>query len=421
MISPPDIDLRAGLLVYGSQGPRYQVKLRERNEDFQVEEIIDLGDIRSEPCEGCVPVYRVEKRGIDTPHMARVMSERLKSNVNFGGLKDKKAYAIQYLSARSARAESPHLVEHQLFRAERVGFSPRPIAKRSIAGNRFKLVLRSVQQDIITSIEDAFARCRERAIPNFYGYQRFGLRGMVTHRVGREIVKRNFQEAVRILVCDPREGEGPSVREARELSNMGRYEEALTLFTESQDIERKVLQRMVQRKDDFLGGLRSVPIQVRRLFVHAYQSYLFNLTLSRAVASATEIGRARNGDNWSAVDARQLNAEGVHGAREPVVDGSIPLVQLVGYSFRDYGSRFDLITRDVLKEERVEPKLFYIKEAEEMSSEGGFRHAPLLATNLQCRLDGDSAALDFSLGRGEYATSLLREITKPEDPFSAGF
>lgn len=421
MTTPPEPDRRAGLLAYGSPGPRFHVKLRERFEDFQVEEILNLGTMTSEPCEGCVPIYRVEKRGIDTLHMVRVLSEKLKGSVNFAGMKDKRARATQYVSPRSSRAERPQAIEHQLFRAERIGFSPRPIGRRSIVGNRFELVLREVQDGISTSIEDAFASCRERAIPNFYGYQRFGLRGMVNHRIGREILRRNFQEAVRILLCDCREGEGSSAREAREAASNGRYHDALTLFTKSQDIERRVLRRLADHNGDFLGSLRAVPIQVRRLFVHAYQSYLFNVTLSRAAASKMELGKATNGDNWSIVDEHQLNPEGVHGAREPAPDGAIPMVQLVGYSFRDYGSRFDSIIGGVLKEEEVEPKHFYMKEAQEMSSEGGFRHAPLLAKELQYHLDDTSASLGFSLGRGEYATSLVREIVKPEDPFSAGF
>lgn len=421
MIDVPELDRRAGLLAYSSPGPRFDVKLRETYEDFQVEEIIDLGAVRSDPCEGCVPIYRVEKRGIDTLHMARLLGEKLRSNVNFAGLKDKRACATQYVSARSARAERPLVVEHQLFRAERIGFSSRPISRRSIVGNRFELVLRGVQQGISTSIEDAFTSCRERAMPNFYGYQRFGLRGMVNHRVGKEIVKRNFEEAVRIILCDRREGEEPSTREAREAASSGRYQEALTLFGKSQDIERMVLRRLADHDGDYIGSLRSVPIQVRRLFIHAYQGYLFNVTLSRAVASRMEVGKATNGDNWCIVDRHELNAEGVHGAREPVLEGAIPMIQLVGYSFRDYGSRFDSIIVEVLKEEELEPKQFYIKEAQEISSEGGFRHAPLLAKDLHYRLDDNSASLGFSLGRGEYATSLVREIVKPEDPFSAGF
>ena len=75
----------------------------------------------------------------------------------------------------------------------------------------------------------------------------------------------------------------------------------------------------------------------------------------------------------------------------------------------------------ILKEEGVEPSQFYIKEAEEVSNEGGFRHAPLLAKDLARRVRTGSTTLSFSLGKGEYATTLLREVLKPEDPLASGF
>ena len=74
-----------------------------------------------------------------------------------------------------------------------------------------------------------------------------------------------------------------------------------------------------------------------------------------------------------------------------------------------------------MKEERVSPASFYIKEAEEMSSEGGFRPAPLLSSDRSFKKEERGFALEFSLGKGEYATVLLREVLKPEQPQLAGF
>jgi tRNA pseudouridine13 synthase len=111
----------------------------------------------------------------------------------------------------------------------------------------------------------------------------------------------------------------------------------------------------------------------------------------------------------------------VRGAKEEPVDGALPLIQLVGYSYRDYGSRFDRAVMEVLEEERVTPREFYVKDAQEISAEGGFRRAPLTARGLSYQLSGMNAALSFTLARGEYATTLLREILKPSDPFSTGF
>ncbi|MGH9919517.1 MAG: tRNA pseudouridine(13) synthase TruD, partial [Nitrososphaerales archaeon] len=101
--------------------------------------------------------------------------------------------------------------------------------------------------------------------------------------------------------------------------------------------------------------------------------------------------------------------------------GAIPLIQIVGYAYRNYGSRFDSVLAEVMAEERVSPSSFYIKEAEEMSSEGGFRPAPLLSSDLSFEKEEHGFVLEFSLGKGEYATVLLRELLKPEQPQLAGF
>jgi len=93
----------------------------------------------------------------------------------------------------------------------------------------------------------------------------------------------------------------------------------------------------------------------------------------------------------------------------------------VGYAFRDYGSRFDRLIVPILKEEGIAPSQFYLKEAEEVSNEGGFRQAPLLATGMKREQVEGGVTLSFNLGRGEYATTLLREVLKPEDPLISGF
>ena len=60
---------------------------------------------------------------------------------------------------------------------------------------------------------------------------------------------------------------------------------------------------------------------------------------------------------------------------------------------------------------------FLIKDFQEISVEGGFRNS-----SIQC--DGFQASnntIEFQLSRGSYATVVIREILKPEDPLSCGF
>ncbi len=54
---------------------------------------------------------------------------------------------------------------------------------------------------------------------------------------------------------------------------------------------------------------------------------------------------------------------------------------------------------------------------QEISSEGGFRQAAIQCTDYSSH----DATVEFTLSRGSFATILLREIMKPEDPILAGF
>jgi tRNA pseudouridine13 synthase len=418
-VRPPDIDVESGLLAYSTPGGRHDGRLRTSFQDFQVQELISLEGVVEARAPGLVPVYKVTKAGVDTPHVAREMAAMIKSEVNFAGLKDKNATVVQYISARSSRALSPPELRGTRFEAQLVGFS-RPLTRALLTGNRFKIFVET-SEDIHLDIEACFKACGERRVANFYGYQRFGLKGGVNRRVGKAVVKKDFPGAVGLLLSEPREGEEEGAREARGLCGEGRYSEALRLFSPHQDLERRVASSLAQKPGDYLGALRRVPIPIRRLLVNSYQSYLFNLALSRAVADGVDISSARPGDNWARVKEGGLAVGRVHGVKEVPEGEAVPLLQIVGYAHRDYGSRLDAVLSKVMEEEGVDPASFYIKEAEEMSSEGGFRPAALLAADLSSRREERGVVLEFSLGKGEYATVLLREVLKPEQPRLAGF
>ena len=70
-----------------------------------------------------------------------------------------------------------------------------------------------------------------------------------------------------------------------------------------------------------------------------------------------------------------------------------------------------------LEQEEISPKDFFIKEMQEVSSEGGFRQAAIHCSDYSSHDD----VVEFSLSRGSFATILLREIMKPQDPMIAGF
>jgi len=290
-----------------------------------------------------------------------------------------------------------------------------------VIGNRFRIVLRECCAEIDARIAQVLEAASSLRIPNFYGLQRFGTRDPITHLVGRALVRRRFGEAVKILLCEPRSADNGATRDARQLMSDGRFGEGQKLLAEGQDIERLVAGHLARRPQDMVGAIRRIPITLRRLYVQAFQSYLFNRTISIAMNRGIDIGRPVVGDNWGTLAQDGITVAKMHGAAEPMVDRAVPLVQLAGYAYRNYGSRFDECLEDVLRDQEVLPREFYVQEMQEVSVEGGFRrpHLPVLGAK-SCR-SASNAELDFTLPRGGYATVLLREIIKPVDPFLSGF
>jgi tRNA pseudouridine13 synthase len=392
-------DVAVGIERYATEGALCAGRARYFPDDFQVEEIVSEMSFVKEPVQGYLPLYRVEKMGIDTMHMAKEISVVLRSRVSYGGMKDSRAKAVQYVTPTSIRSERPDRIIKERFSANLLGYVPRPITRGSVKGNRFLVVLRDCCDQIGSRLEDAFAAAGERRIPNYFGLQRFGTAGAGTHLVGRALVKKDFEGAVRLLVGEDGRGE-----------RLGR----------GKDVERSVALELQGRPGEWVNALRKVPVRLRRLYVQAYQSYIFNRTMSLALAAGEDISDYKKGDNWAGVSEDGLSTTYAKSAKVSPEGRAVPLVQLAGYAYRDYGSRFDGYTGAAMKSEEVSPRDFFVEEMQEVSAEGGFRRPHLAVSDGTWKVEGDVATLEFALARGQYATVLLREVLKPVDPVASG-
>jgi tRNA pseudouridine13 synthase len=240
----------------------------------------------------------------------------------------------------------------------------------------------------------------------------------VTHLVGREIVRRNFGRAVELLLSYTTEYDTSASKEIRSKSaDPGNYRQVLRMLPRGMDIERQVLSALVAGKD-VVFALRAVPIAIRRLFVQAYQAYIFNKCLSGAVTNGEDLRQPAAGDlcfemEGPATFGRIIKYDQVSKAK------MVPAVRMAGYTFQPSKGRFENITKAILQEEGVTAKDFYIKEMQELSHQGGFRQAPLWCMDFSYRQN--PLAVSFRLPKGSYATTLLREIIKPQDPIRSGF
>jgi tRNA pseudouridine13 synthase len=420
LISAAEAEQAVGIEGYATKGPPCHGRAKSSPADFVVEELAEAGEVSVDEKPGYLPLYRVEKGSIDTLHMAEELSAALRSRVSFGGMKDKKARAVQYVTPTSLRSERPPEVVREKFTATLVGYVPGPLHRGVVQGNRFHVTLRSCCPQIEERVAEAMQAGAARRLPNFYGLQRFGVWGAGTHQVGRAIVKRDFEGAVRLMLFQEHPSDDDQTRAAREAMAAGRYDEGCRLLPQRRDVEKRLARELDRHPGEWVRALRAVPIRLRRLYVQAFQSAIFNRALSKALAKGEDLSSVKPGDNWAEVTGNGLLTSRVMGVRDEPKAGAVPMVQVVGYAFRDYGSRFDACVKRAMEDEGVSPKEFYVEEMQEVSGEGGFRRPHMAVIDASWKVVGDSASLSFTLGRGQYATMLLREVIKPADPAAAG-
>jgi tRNA pseudouridine13 synthase len=405
--------------LYSTSFPPCEAKVKAFPEDFRVEEIVSLEGMVIEPSPDKYPVYRVESRFIDTMHMAERLSVTLRGRVSIGGLKDKRSISTQLVTPTSLHSRRPAEVVDDRFTARIIGYVSSPITRSAVLGNRFDLVLRDCCEDIAARIEAVLRAAEARTLPNFYGLQRFGVSCVGTHRIGRAIVTGRFSEAAQLLVAGAGTND-PVNRSIWDAVQEERFESAIKLLPPWRDVERKVAGELARDKRDWIRAIRAVPIRLRRLYVHAFQSYLFNRSLSAALTRREDIAEYRRGDNWASVSDGGLRITKTYGVKDIPTGSIIPMMQVVGYAFRDYGTRFDSCIKEVLQSEGINPGNFFVKDMQEVSSEGGFRRPHLAISEPSWDLDDGNVSLKFTLAKGQYATVLLREITKA-DIVKAGF
>ncbi|HYX56374.1 MAG TPA: tRNA pseudouridine(13) synthase TruD [Nitrososphaeraceae archaeon] len=413
----PKIDKLAGIECYCTDYRGISGSIKRVNEEFRVSEVIDtsfLANISTVQDEHHkYPLYILEKRNIDSNHAIFEIRRKLGIKLKVIGLKDAKAVTKQYASSEQTKniikeAATPHTL------LSLKGFTKTPIGKSSLSGNAFTI---TIHDPIISDISSFIPEIKN--IANFYGLQRFGSERMVTHLVGKEIVKRNFQKAVELLLSFTTEYDTTMSIEIRNKSrDPKKYSQIIRELPKRMDIEYQVMSVLEKGKGP-IAALRSVPINIRRLFVQAYQAYIFNKCLSIAVLNGENVVKSKEGDLCFEIENSSVFGRiRKYNPSTDLISQTVPAIRLIGYTFQPGKGRFDKITEEIMSNEGITPREFYIKEMQELSAQGGFRQAPLWSKDFTFR---GSLTVCFKLPKGSYATTLLRELIKPDDPVRAGF
>lgn len=151
-------------------------RLRATPEDFRVEEI----PLYAPSGTGEHTFVCVEKRGRTTEDVARVLSEIAgvaRRDVGYAGRKDRDAVARQWFSVPRLPPERALEFTREGLRVLEAIPHRHKLRTGQLAGNRFEIVVREVDEGAATHCAQVLSRLCASGMPNRFGPQRFGRDG----------------------------------------------------------------------------------------------------------------------------------------------------------------------------------------------------------------------------------------------------
>jgi tRNA pseudouridine13 synthase len=263
--------------------------IKHRAEDFFVQEV----PLYEPSGEGEHVYCEIQKVGLTTFEAISRIAKALgvpSREIGYGGMKDARAVTRQVLSIAGTTPEavmSLRLPDLNMLWAARHG---NKLRLGHLKGNRFAIKIRDVEPTDVLKLRPAIDELTRRGMPNYFGEQRFGRRGD-NDLLGAALVRGDAAGLLAQLLGRPdRENDPPRVADARAAYDAGELERALDLWPGG--MERAVLARLVKTGKPEAAA-RSVDHKIRKLWVSALQSRLFNDVAARRIDS---LGRLMHGD-----------------------------------------------------------------------------------------------------------------------------
>jgi len=428
MRSPFPLERDLGLECYLTNAPGLGGRLRTLPEDFQVEEL-SVGP--PEIPEGEYAIAQVRAKNWETNRLVRRFSKNLqisRNRVGFAGTKDKRAVSTQLMSFRAPLelVQQLEIPDVEILRSYRAS---RPLRIGDLLGNRFAIRVRDIDSEraaeTLSAVADGLAKAG--GFPNYFGIQRFGAIRAITHIVGKLLIRGEFEQAVWTYVANPIDEEEARAREARaQLEATWDIAAALRDFPPPLSFERTLLAHLHRRPNDWAGALSTLPRNLVMMFVHAYQSQLFNRMLSARLLDGLPLHEPVLGDRVLPQDRRGLPD---HRSSILVTDSNVAKISEAVRESKAFvsgllfGARVPFaegpmgeIEHRIVDAEKIKPDDFVIPDLPAASSDGSRRELLAPCRDLLWTLaeDGRNVVFQFSLQKGAYATVLLREFTKAD-------
>ncbi|MBI2134627.1 tRNA pseudouridine(13) synthase TruD [Candidatus Woesearchaeota archaeon] len=337
-------------------------KIKQIPEDFIVKEVNNLKlDDDGQYC-----YFFLKKRYYNTLDAIKIISEKLRINekyIGFAGNKDKNAVTEQVISIKNGNKNIQNIKLKDI-ELKFIGRGNENIFIGSNNGNEFTITIRNLANKEIKTIENKIKNNRI-LMPNFFGPQRFSNNNA---EIGKSIIKKDFKKAVELIV------------------------EA------NSDFKNEMLGHIEKKPNDYVVALKIIPLKLLKLYIHSYQSFLFNKALEQLIKDKK-------------ITKNNQNKKNAGDNKNKIID-KIPII---GFGTELEGNETGKIINKIMEKENIGIRDFIIRQIPELSSEGDERKAFIEINDFEIikkekdelNKNREKIIVKFSLPKGCYATVLI--------------
>lgn len=382
------------------------MKVKRLREDFVVREMTEF------PVPGGPhATYLLEKSGLGTPEAIQEIIKcwnLSRSQIGYGGLKDRHAVTSQTITIYRGPERD---IEQRSFTLTYIGQAPREFGAKDIQSNAFEITLRGLKADKVDAIQQACTTL-EAGIPNYFDDQRFGSLGTSRQFVAQPWCLGDYERALFLMIAEENSHDRPREREQKEILRKlwGDWIECKRVLDRSH--RRSIVTYLCDHPTDFRRALALVRIDLRSIYVAAFQSQLWNQVVAQWWRSQLPDDKLLKvpGAGSELLFPVNMGAELAGKARRLQVP-------LPSARQKDYSSEIGPLLDTVLTQYGMQRHEIRLKYPRDTFFSKGTRDVLLVPKGLKWHRGLDEVVgrddvfklkLDFSLLRGQYATMLIK-------------